>query len=128
MISSLVDDALRRLRSNPGAMWALAIALGIVALTLVGPWYNPNGAEAENFDLGGELYLSKHWGITAYGNRDLQQHGWVIRDVGAVYRDECTRVDVVYRKEDVILGRLHGSESVTVRLTLATLGGPIYGH
>lgn len=86
------------------------------------------GREIENFDLGGELYLTEHWGLTAYANRDLQQHGWVIRDLGAVYRDECTRVDVVYRKEDVILGRLHGSESVTIRLTLATLGGPIYGR
>ena len=88
----------------------------------------PNGVPVENFDLGGELYLSPHWGLTAYGNRDLQQNGWVIRDVGVVYHDECLRVDVIYRKEDVILGRLHGSEGVTLRLTLATLGGPMYGH
>ena len=88
----------------------------------------PTGVPIENFDVGGELYLSQHWGVTAYGNRDLQQNGWVIRDVGVVYHDECLRVDVIYRKEDVILGRLHGSEGVTLRLTLATLGGPMYGH
>ncbi len=46
MISSLVDDALRRLRVNPGAMCALAVTLGIVALTLFGPWFNSNGSEA----------------------------------------------------------------------------------
>ena len=49
---------------------------------------------------------------------------WVIRDVGVFYRDECLRVDVIYRREDTIIGRLLPSESVSVRLTLATLGGP----
>lgn len=82
----------------------------------------------ENLDLGGEVYLTKNWGLTLYGNRDLQQDAWVIRDFGVVYRDECTRIDFIYRKEDVIVGRLGPSESFTVRLTLATLGEPIYGN
>lgn len=87
-----------------------------------------NGVKTENFDVGGEVYLTKNWGLTAYGNRDLQQDGWVIRDIGVVYRDECTRVDFIYRKEDTVLGRLGPSESFTVRLTLATLGEPLYGR
>ena len=74
------------------------------------------------------MYLTKNWGLTLYGNRDLQQEAWVIRDFGVVYRDECTRIDFIYRKEDVIVGRLGPSESFTVRLTLATLGEPIYGN
>ena len=44
-MSSLVDDAGRRLRSNPGAMCAMFVVFGIVALALFGPWFNPNGAE-----------------------------------------------------------------------------------
>ncbi|WP_304170111.1 LPS-assembly protein LptD [Phenylobacterium aquaticum] len=87
-----------------------------------------NGSKVENFDVGGELYLSKHWGVTAYGNRDLVQDAWVIRDVGVVYRDECTRIDVIYRREDTVVGRLGPSESIAVRLTLATLGGPMYAN
>ena len=87
-----------------------------------------NGAKVENLDLGGELYLSKHWGLTAYGNRDLVQDAWVIRDVGVVYRDECTRIDVIYRREDTVIGRLGPTESIAVRLTLATLGGPMYAN
>jgi len=87
----------------------------------------PTGLKTENVDLGGELFLSKHWGLTAYGNRDLAQSAWLIRDLGLVYRDECTRIDVIYRREDVVVGRLGKSESVAVRLTLATLGGPLYG-
>lgn len=87
-----------------------------------------NGSKVENLDLGGELYLSKHWGVTAYGNRDLVQDAWVIRDLGVVYRDECTRIDVIYRREDTVIGRLGPTESIAVRLTLATLGGPMYAN
>jgi len=89
---------------------------------------DPNGQKVENLDLGGELYLTKTWGLTAYGNRDLVQKAWVIRDLGVVYRDECTRVDFIYRKEDTVIGRLGPSESFTVRLTLATLGEPLYAN
>lgn len=87
-----------------------------------------NGDKTENFDVGGELYLTKNWGVTVYGNRDLVQEAWVIRDIGVVYRDECTRVDIIYRREDTVIGRLGPSDSVTVRLTLATLGEPLYGR
>jgi oligopeptide transport system permease protein len=45
-MSSLIDDAARRLRSNPGAMCALAVIVGIVALAMFGPWLNPNGSES----------------------------------------------------------------------------------
>ena len=44
-MSSLADDAVRRLRSNPGAMCAMVVTLGLVALSLFGPWFNPNGSE-----------------------------------------------------------------------------------
>jgi LPS-assembly protein len=89
---------------------------------------NPSGVPVENVDLGGEIFLSQHWGVTAYGNRDLEQDAWVIRDLGLVYRDECTRIDIIYRREDVVVGRLGKTESIAIRLTLATLGGPMYAH
>jgi LPS-assembly protein len=85
-----------------------------------------NGNKTENLDLGAEIFLTKHWGVVAYGNRDLVQDAWVIRDVGVSYRDECVRIDVVYRHEDAVIGRLGPSDSVAVRLTLATLGEPLY--
>lgn len=87
-----------------------------------------NGAKRENLDLGGEIFLTQNWGISAYGNRDLVQDAWVVRDVGVVYRDDCLRVEVIYRREDTVVGRLGPSESVAVRLTLATLGEPIYAN
>ena len=95
-----------------------------------------NGTPIKNFDVGGDLNISTifakdspwQWGISAYGNRDLIQNAWVIRDLGVFYKDDCIRVDVFYRHEDVIIGRLGPSDQLSVRLTLATLGGPLYGR
>jgi LPS-assembly protein len=83
------------------------------------------GARQKNMDIGGELYLGKNWGLTVYGNRDFTQDAWVTRDVGVFYHDDCARVDVIYRREDAVIGRLGPTNQVAVRLTLATLGGPI---
>jgi LPS-assembly protein len=87
-----------------------------------------NGTPVKNVDLGADFNLTQHWGVSAYGNRDLIQQAWVIRDVGVFYRDECVRVDVFYRHEDVIIGRLGSSDKLAIRLTLATLGAPFYGR
>jgi LPS-assembly protein len=87
-----------------------------------------NGTPVKNFDFGADLNVTQHWGVSSYGNRDLLQHAWVIRDVGVFYKDDCIRVDVYYRHEDVIVGRLGSSDQLSVRLTLATLGAPFYGH
>ena len=87
-----------------------------------------NGAKIKNADVGGDINVTQHWGVSAYGNRDLIQNAWVIRDLGVFYKDECIRVDVFYRHEDVIIGRLGSSDQLSVRLTLATLGGPLYGR
>jgi LPS-assembly protein len=89
---------------------------------------DPNSRKRENVDLGGEINLTKNWGVSAFGSRDIAQQGWVLRDIGVFYKDDCLRVDVIYRKEDTVIGRLGPSESVSVRLTLATLGGPLYGR
>ena len=90
--------------------------------------FDINGIKRENLDVGGELYVGKNYGVSVYGNRDLRNDAWVIRDYGVFYRDDCLRVDVIYRREDTIIGRLLPSESVSVRLTLATLGGSFNGR
>lgn len=85
----------------------------------------PESGRRENVDLGGEYFLTDTWGVSFYGNRDIAGGAWVIRDIGLVYRDDCTRLDIIYRQEDLKIGRLGASTSVNVRLTLATLGGPL---
>ena len=81
-----------------------------------------SGGKVENMDIGGEIRPFKHWGVSFYGNRDFTQGAWVVRDVGVFYQDDCVRVDVFYRREDTVIGRLGPSNQVSVRLTLATLG------
>ena len=95
-----------------------------VGVTVVGSTLVPAGTRLENLEFGGDIPIRKNWGVTAYANRDLIQKAWVIRDLGVYYRDDCTRVDVIYRREDTIIGRLGPVNSIALRLTLATLGSP----
>jgi oligopeptide transport system permease protein len=72
-MSSLFDDAARRLRSNPGAMCAMYVTLSIVALTLVGPWFSPNGSETLDWShvASKPALQSAHWFGTDRLGRDL---------------------------------------------------------
>jgi LPS-assembly protein len=99
---------------------------GLAIDTVTGlPTSTTAGQKQQNMDVGGELYLRKNWGLTLYGSRDFTQNAWVQRDVGVFYHDDCVRVDVIYKREDVVIGRLGPSNQVAVRLTLATLGSAI---
>jgi oligopeptide transport system permease protein len=70
---SLFDDAARRLRSNPAAMCAMFLILGIVALTLFGPWLTPNGSESLDWAhvASHPALQSSHWFGTDRLGRDL---------------------------------------------------------
>jgi len=91
-----------------------------------------NGAPLETFEMRGQLNLTKRWGLTAYGQRDLEAGVWRRRDLGVVYTDDCIRIDVIYQNEDrysqASTGglKLQADESVVLRLTLATLGDTGY--
>ena len=43
-----------------------------------------------------------------------------------MYKDDCIKVAVVYRHQSTVVGRLGESDSVFMRLTLATLGDQAY--
>jgi oligopeptide transport system permease protein len=72
-MSSLADDAARRLRSNPGAMCALFVTMSLVALALFGPWLNPNRGETLDWlHVASQPALqSAHWFGTDRLGRDL---------------------------------------------------------
>jgi LPS-assembly protein len=73
-----------------------------------------------------EFYFTKHWGIGLSGVRDLQADAWRLRDISLIYKDECIRVQVIYQHQDTIEGQLGASDTVLLRLTLATLGAEGY--
>jgi oligopeptide transport system permease protein len=72
-VSGIVRDAARRLQSNPGAMAALAVALCIVALALLGPWFSPHGSQALDWShVAAQPALhGAHWFGTDRLGRDL---------------------------------------------------------
>jgi oligopeptide transport system permease protein len=72
-MTGLIDDAARRLRSNPGAMGAMFVVAGLVALALFGPWFNPNGSETLDWlHVASQPALqSAHWFGTDRLGRDL---------------------------------------------------------
>jgi len=61
------------LRSNPGAMCAMFVTAGLVALALFGPWFNPNGSETLDWlHVASQPALqSAHWFGTDRLGRDL---------------------------------------------------------
>jgi oligopeptide transport system permease protein len=72
-MSTLIDDAARRLRANPAAMCALVVISSIVALTLIGPWFNPNGSETLDWShvASQPAWAGAHWFGTDRLGRDL---------------------------------------------------------
>jgi oligopeptide transport system permease protein len=72
-MTGLIDDAARRLRSNPGAMGAMFVVVGLAALALFGPWFNPNGSETLDWlHVASQPALqSAHWFGTDRLGRDL---------------------------------------------------------
>lgn len=88
---------------------------------------DPTGAPVKDLDFRGEFYFTKHWGITGYGAREFEAGEWRSRDIGIVYRDDCIRVEVIYRNDNTFTGTTWGpSHGVSVRLTLATMGNSGY--
>ena len=73
-----------------------------------------------------EFFLTKHWGVSLVGIRDIEANEWRTRDIGVIYMDDCVRVEVVYQHENTVIGSLGASDSVFVRLKLATLGDEGY--
>ncbi|WP_269716843.1 LPS-assembly protein LptD [Caulobacter sp. NIBR2454] len=90
-----------------------------------------NGFKQENFDVYSELFVTKNWGVSFVGSRDLRSDNWRRRDIGVVWKDDCLRVDVVFQREDQYVNtptgvRIRPNDSIQLRLTLATLGDTGY--
>src|SRR6202035_2043075 len=72
-MSTLFGDATRRLRANPAAMCATIVTLSMVALAVIGPWFNPNGSDALDWShvASQPALQSAHWFGTDRLGRDL---------------------------------------------------------
>ncbi|WP_174299601.1 LPS-assembly protein LptD [Caulobacter sp. S45] len=77
----------------------------------------------EDIQVGGFLFFTRHWGVSANVSRDLQQNLFPIAQVGLIYDNECVRVDVLYTRDETYGNVIGNSNSITFRISLSTLGG-----
>lgn len=84
------------------------------------------GGKIDDLEYGGEVFVTQHWGFSVAGIHDLIANDWRLRDIGLIYKDDCIRVDVVYQHQDTVEGTLGHSDSVFLRLSLATLADEGY--
>ncbi len=90
--------------------------------------HDPTGQKVQDLDFHGEFFFLKNWGVSAYGAREFTTGVWREQDVGIVYKDDCIRIEVVYRRDNTFNGVLGPSQGVGVRLSLATLGNSVYAR
>ena len=76
----------------------------------------------EDATIAGTWFVLKNWGVTVNATRDLRLKTFPAAQIGLVYRDECLRVDVIYTRNETYRAAIGASNSIGIRLTLATLG------
>ena len=88
----------------------------------------PLNANYEYFQANGQVFLVGDWGVSFNAIRDLNADLWQRSEIGLVYLDECLRFEVVYERNETLLGNagVRASEGVFFRLNLATLGSSGY--
>jgi LPS-assembly protein len=82
-----------------------------------------SGLRTESINLNGSFRLTKNWGVSAGAVRDLDAGLWPFSQVSVYYQDECIRVDVILTHDQTFARTISPSNSIQLRLTLATLGG-----
>src|ERR1700727_835620 len=72
-MSVLLDDAIRRLRASPAAVFALFIIVAVVMIALLCPWLKPNNAQTLDWlhVAAAPTLQSAHWFGTDRLGRDL---------------------------------------------------------
>ena len=84
------------------------------------------GGRLHSLDIHGEIWATTTGATTVYSIVDSGT--WRQNDIGIVYRDDCIRVEVLYRRNETFNGTLGPSSSVILRLSLATLANTGYIH
>jgi LPS-assembly protein len=120
----LDSDTLAIRRQEAGANLALIKLRGYVRY--LSDKTDLTGVQVRDIQGAGEIYISKTWGLTFAAIRDLENKVWRTRELGLLYKDECTRLEIVYQREETFNRTLGPSDNVLIRLSLATLGDAGY--
>jgi LPS-assembly protein len=80
------------------------------------------GQQRNELDAVGEVRVVRRLSLIGAASVDLTTDTWRRGEFGIRYQDECTVLDIVYERENTFNRTLGPSDSIRVRLTLATLG------
>ena len=84
------------------------------------------GVERQDIDFAADVMVTKTIGVTTAGVWDIENDVWRRQELGLFYRDDCLDMAVVWIHEETFNRSLGPSDSVVLRLTLATLGDKGY--
>ena len=66
--------------------------------------------------------VTDNWSTSYVANFDIDRDEFRRQSVGLTYTDDCTRVDLIYTRNNATSGRVRGGDGFAIRITLATLG------
>lgn len=126
-----IDDSGSVRRGEAGVDWRTSRTSGYMRYLLddAEPFtlpLTPQRGRREDLEAGGEVLVTGNWGFTFRGNYDARADQIRRSEIGLLYQDECLRLELVYERNRTRVGALAPSESVFLRLNLATLGAAGY--
>lgn len=120
----LDDDDASINRAEAGVNWFASRTAGSVRYLYDDT--DLSGVTRHDVQFAGEVFLTQRFGLVALAIEDLEAGELRYGEFGVVYRDECVRFEILYERDRTQNRALGPSESITFRLTLATLGGVGY--
>ena len=84
------------------------------------------GVKTENAQIGGQVLVTKHWGLSASASLDIARNATPLEAIGVVYQDECIHWELLYQHNGTYNRTLHPNDTIMVRLLLVTLGSTGY--
>ncbi|MEM9964782.1 MAG: LPS-assembly protein LptD, partial [Asticcacaulis sp.] len=91
---------------------------------LIAGQFVDDGTRYEKVQLSGQHFFTRNWGVSGRLNRDILRQEWARSEVALIYRDDCTRFELVYERDETYFGvgqNTRSSSSLSVRISLATL-------
>ena len=82
--------------------------------------------KTENAQFGGQVLVTKHWGLSGSASWDLANKVTPQQAIGLVYQDECTHWELIWQHDGTYNRTLRPSDTVMLRLLLVTLGSTGY--
>jgi LPS-assembly protein len=82
--------------------------------------------KTENAQFGGQVLVTKHWGLSGSASWDLANKVTPQQAIGLVYQDECTHWELLYQHDGTYNRTLRPSNTIMLRLLLVTLGSTGY--